>query len=195
VLFLGFGVNGFSRVLDILLWSIMTIGSVIPLLMAELPRFIPPDLKVRWFFPATRMEVLQLSKRQEKAADTLMVAHLSDLHLTEDLTIEGGLDQQPVRELAFRAIKWALQRSEFVILTGDITDRGRPSEWDQFLGILEQLNVPLASNRVLFVPGNHDLSMTTTETFSPYLAFEKARVHVRTPDVAKSSSDMDDGRQ
>lgn len=170
---IGFGPGVVSTALAVLLWLVTAIGWVVAPLIWELPRFIPIDLSVRWFFPATQMEVLQLSRQQERAVDTLVLAHLSDLHLTDDLTIEGGLDQQQVRERAFEAFKWALERSDFVIVTGDITDRGRQSEWDQFLGIVDKLNVPLANNKVLLVPGNHDLSMTTTETYAPHLAFEK----------------------
>jgi hypothetical protein len=170
-----FGTGLLSTVLDVLLWSLNVTGHVIAPLIWQLPRFLPIDWALRWWFPLTQMEVLHLSRRQERAAATLVLAHLSDLHLAEDFTIEAGLDQQRVRERAFEAFKWALARSDFVIVTGDITDRGRDSEWDQFLEMLDKLNIRIASNKVLLVPGNHDLSMTTTETYpsSPYLAFEK----------------------
>ena len=137
------------------------------------PRVVPQDWWVRFIVETRKMEVCQLPRRQERVADALVLAHLSDLHLTEDFTIEGGLHQQQVRERALTALTWALERSDFVIVTGDITDRGRYSEWRQFLGIMEELKVPLTSNKLLLVPGNHDLSMTTVETYAPQLAFEE----------------------
>jgi hypothetical protein len=160
------------RFLDAFLLFLALLAFVIVPVAKVRPRVVPFDWWVRFIAKSRKMEACQFPRRQERVADALVLAHLSDLHLTEDFTIEGGLQQQQVRERALAALTWALERSDFVVVTGDITDRGRYSEWRQFLGIMEELKVPLASNKLLLVPGNHDLSMTT-ETYAPQLAFEE----------------------
>lgn len=170
---LGFGAGVVFRFLDAFLLFYASFAFVIVPVAKVRPRLIPFDWWVRFIVKTPKMEVRQLPKRQERVADALVLAHRSDLHLTEDFTIEGGLLQEQVRERALAALTWALGRSDFVIVTGDITDRGRYSEWRQFLGIMDELKVPLSSNKLLLVPGNHDLSMTTVETRAPQLAFEE----------------------
>jgi predicted phosphodiesterase len=75
-----------------------------------------------------------------------VVAHVSDLHL--------GAGEQRVE--ATRRLVCALQAEgvAHVVVTGDVTHRGRPEE----LALFERLFAPLlAEGRVTLVPGNHDL--------------------------------------
>jgi predicted phosphodiesterase len=74
---------------------------------------------------------------------TTTLAHVSDLHLGRDARTDEG---------AARTVD-ALRHAgvDAVLVTGDVTDRGRWSE----LATFERLFAPLG-DRVLVVPGNHD---------------------------------------
>jgi Icc protein len=73
------------------------------------------------------------------------LAHLSDLHL--------GLG--PASEAAARALVEALQEApvDHVVVTGDLTQRGRDEEMSLFLDIFAPLQ---RAHRLTVVPGNHD---------------------------------------
>ncbi len=74
-----------------------------------------------------------------------MLAHLSDLHL--------GLGR--AQEAAARALVEALQEAsvEQVVVTGDVTHRGRDEEMSLFLDVVAPLQ---RAHRLTVVPGNHD---------------------------------------
>jgi 3',5'-cyclic-AMP phosphodiesterase len=73
------------------------------------------------------------------------LAHLSDLHLGQGLA----------REAAARALVEALQDADVshVVVTGDLTQRGRDEEMSLFLDIFAPLQ---RAHRLTVVPGNHD---------------------------------------
>ena len=73
------------------------------------------------------------------------LAHLSDLHF----------GQGPAREAMARALCQALIEStiEHVVVTGDITNKGRDVEMSLFLEVFAPL---LRQGRLTVVPGNHD---------------------------------------
>lgn len=73
------------------------------------------------------------------------LAHLSDLHL--------GLGR--ANEAAARALVEALQEAQVdqVVVTGDLTHRGRDEEMSLFLDIFAPLQ---RAHRLTVVPGNHD---------------------------------------
>ena len=95
----------------------------------------------------------------------LRVAHLSDLHLVGErygYRMETGIHgprgnrsfREALRKLAAIHAQSPLDR---VLVTGDITDAGIRAEWAEFLDLLrghEELR-----ERLLFVPGNHDLNI------------------------------------
>jgi 3',5'-cyclic AMP phosphodiesterase CpdA len=89
------------------------------------------------------------------AVPGVTVAHLSDLHLTGWSTVEGGLRAQNVTSRVLSIYNDACNNSEFVVITGDITDLGRGSEWDLFMKFA---NREIEAGRLFLVPGNHDLS-------------------------------------
>ncbi len=73
------------------------------------------------------------------------LAHLSDLHL----------GRGPANEAAARALVEALQEAQVdqVVVTGDITHRGRDEEMSLFFDVFAPLT---RSHRLTVVPGNHD---------------------------------------
>lgn len=73
------------------------------------------------------------------------LAHLSDLHLGSGAAAEQG---------AVRLVEATLEgRHDHVLLTGDITHRGRRSELARFHAIFQPL---IESRRLSVIPGNHD---------------------------------------
>ena len=89
------------------------------------------------------------------------LVHLSDPHFgTEQPTVVDALT-----ELARQ------QRPELVVLSGDITQRARPSQFRAARAITDSLGVP-----VLAVPGNHDIPLfdVWTRLRSPYGRYSAA---------------------
>ncbi len=93
------------------------------------------------------------------------VAHLSDLHVVGErygFRIESGRSgprgnervKQVLNELDALHTKNPL---DAILITGDMTDSGRSVEWAEFLDALALY--PLLSERVLILPGNHDLNV------------------------------------
>jgi Icc protein len=76
---------------------------------------------------------------------TKMLAHLSDLHLGRSAEDDGQAEK-----LARALVEIGI---DHVLVTGDLTHRGRRREWDLFHETFARL---LADGRVTVVPGNHD---------------------------------------
>jgi 3',5'-cyclic AMP phosphodiesterase CpdA len=93
------------------------------------------------------------------------VAHLSDLHVvgeTYGFRIESGRAGPQGNERLKRVLARldAIHRAEpidLVIVTGDLTDAGRSTEWAEFHDALRPY--PWLAERILMVPGNHDVSI------------------------------------
>ncbi len=75
---------------------------------------------------------------------TLTLAHVSDLHL--GLRGAGRGSERICRALVEAGV-------DHVVVTGDVTQKGRRREWETFLRAFAPL---LESGRVTVVPGNHD---------------------------------------
>ncbi len=90
-------------------------------------------------------------------AGALRVAHLSDLHVTEGDRVR--MAERPVpggnRSLARLLATRELDDADLIIVTGDVTDRGTSASWRRFLDLLGQAHV---NDRVVLVPGNHDIA-------------------------------------
>jgi Icc protein len=97
---------------------------------------------------------------------TLTLAHLSDLHL--------GL--APAQEAAARALVEAVHEAavDHVVVTGDVTQRGRDEEFSLFLDIFGPLQ---RSHRLSVVPGNHD--RTTDDAGRALMAGRRVDVEER----------------
>ena len=93
------------------------------------------------------------------------IAHLSDLHTVGErfgFRIESGRsgprgNERLCRILARLDAIHAAQPLDLVLITGDITDAGRSSEWAEFLTAMEKY--PELSRRTLLLPGNHDINV------------------------------------
>jgi 3',5'-cyclic AMP phosphodiesterase CpdA len=76
---------------------------------------------------------------------TRMLAHLSDLHMGR-----SAEDDAQAEQLARALVEIGI---DHVLVTGDVTNKGRLREWERFREIFAEL---LANGRVTVVPGNHD---------------------------------------
>jgi predicted MPP superfamily phosphohydrolase len=93
------------------------------------------------------------------------VAHLSDLHVVGErygFRIESGRagprgNERLGRVLAQLAAIHAADPLDHVLITGDMTDAGRASEWAEFLDAL--LAYPQLAARTIMLPGNHDVNI------------------------------------
>lgn len=93
------------------------------------------------------------------------VAHLSDLHVIGEqygFRIESGRagprgNGRLDRVLSHLAAIHAIDPLDHVLITGDMTDAGRASEWAAFLDAMA-LHPELAA-RTILLPGNHDVNI------------------------------------
>jgi 3',5'-cyclic AMP phosphodiesterase CpdA len=88
----------------------------------------------------------------------LRIAQLSDLHVTEGLRVRMVEKAVPGgnRYLPLLLDDEALLSSHVVLITGDVTDRGTAVAWRHFLDAVDERGI---EDRIIMVPGNHDLGM------------------------------------
>jgi Calcineurin-like phosphoesterase len=96
---------------------------------------------------------------------TWRVAHLSDLHVVGEqygFRIESGRggprgNERLARLMARLAAIDAAHPLDHVLVTGDMTDAGRATEWAEFLDAISQY--PDLAARMILLPGNHDMNI------------------------------------
>ena len=93
------------------------------------------------------------------------VLHLSDLHFSK----KRAWDQDPVLAALARDVARLVDEGhapDLVAITGDIADRGTPEEYALATRFLREQLLPacgLAGDRVLLVPGNHDVDRSSVK--------------------------------
>ena len=100
-----------------------------------------------------------------KAMRKWRVAHVSDIHLVGErygFRIESGRagprgNERFKRLLGLMDLIHQNDPLDTVLITGDMTDAGRSSEWSELLDALA--SHPRLAERVLILPGNHDLNI------------------------------------
>lgn len=96
---------------------------------------------------------------------TWRIAHLSDLHVVGErygFRIESGRggprgNDRLYRVLARLASLHAANPLDLVLVSGDMTDAGRTTEWAEFQDAIAQY--PVLAARMIMLPGNHDLNI------------------------------------
>jgi 3',5'-cyclic AMP phosphodiesterase CpdA len=99
------------------------------------------------------------------ADHTWRIAHLSDIHVVGErygFRIESGRagprgNERLNRLLGLLEDVHAKDALDTILITGDITDAGRSTEWSEFLDAL--MAYPRLAERTLILPGNHDLNI------------------------------------
>jgi predicted MPP superfamily phosphohydrolase len=93
------------------------------------------------------------------------IAHLSDLHMVGEhygFRIESGRsgprgNGRVVRIMARLEAINSAQPLDLILVSGDMTDAGRASEWAEFIDVVTQH--PVLAQRMIVLPGNHDLNI------------------------------------
>ena len=81
-----------------------------------------------------------------------ILAQLTDLHIREPNKLAyGRLDTAPYLRTCVESLLRLRQKPDAVVLTGDLTDFGRPAEYAHLRQLLAPLDMPL-----YLLPGNHD---------------------------------------
>jgi hypothetical protein len=96
---------------------------------------------------------------------TWRIAHLSDLHVVGErygFRIESGRggprgNERLARLMACLANIHAADPLDHLLVTGDMTDAGRATEWAEFFDAISQY--PNLAARMIVLPGNHDLNI------------------------------------
>jgi hypothetical protein len=116
------------------------------------------------------------------------VAHLSDIHIVGErygFRIESGRggprgNERVRRVMARLEAEHAARPLDLILITGDMTDAGRSSEWAEFFDILA--GHPDLVGRMLILPGNHDVNVVDRANparldlpFSPAKTLRKMR--------------------
>jgi 3',5'-cyclic AMP phosphodiesterase CpdA len=86
---------------------------------------------------------------------TTFLAQITDLHIREPGQLAyGRLDTAPYLRGAVESLLQLRQRPDAVVLTGDLTDFGRASEYAHLAALLAPLEA--AGLALFLLPGNHD---------------------------------------
>jgi 3',5'-cyclic AMP phosphodiesterase CpdA len=101
----------------------------------------------------------------EPGGQTWRIAHLSDIHVVGEhygFRIESGRSgprgNGRVAKIIARIEAIHIVRPlDLILVSGDVTDAGRASEWAEFLDMVVQH--PLLAERMIILPGNHDLNI------------------------------------
>jgi Calcineurin-like phosphoesterase len=96
---------------------------------------------------------------------TWRIAHLSDIHVVGEhygFRIESGRSGPRgncrVAKIMARVEAIHMVRPlDLVLVSGDVTDAGRATEWAEFLDVM--VRHPVLAERMIILPGNHDLNI------------------------------------
>ena len=84
------------------------------------------------------------------------LVQITDLHIVgEDDALPGGVDTAAGLRRALQAVADAGVRPDALVLTGDLTEHGRPEQYRRLRAIIEPAAAELATP-VVYAAGNHD---------------------------------------
>jgi len=88
----------------------------------------------------------------------LRILHLSDLHIAANCDPDVLLIPL-LTDLRDRHEGLSLEKLDFVVISGDITNRASPAEFEKAQKVVSELcrHLSLSAGRCMIVPGNHDL--------------------------------------
>jgi Icc protein len=93
---------------------------------------------------------------------SMLIAQLSDLHVTANGgAVSGVVPTNTMAERAVAALLRLAPRPDLVIISGDLTEHGRPQDYAALRALLAPLPMP-----VYAVPGNHDRRDAMRAAFS-----------------------------
>lgn len=105
------------------------------------------------------VEVMEQTLQTSPDADApIRLLHLSDLHFTGDTPIDARL-RWLVEDIQ-RGDGLAFPRLDYLVVSGDFTDKGQPAGFEKAFQFLSRLReeLDLTAERCILVPGNHDVA-------------------------------------
>jgi 3',5'-cyclic AMP phosphodiesterase CpdA len=94
----------------------------------------------------------------------MLICHLSDLHIRAPGQLAyGRVDTAAHLQRCVAHIAGLTPRPDAVVVTGDLTDRGEPEEYEHLLSLLAPLSPP-----VYVIPGNHDNRALMRKAFADH---------------------------
>ncbi|MCU0685673.1 MAG: metallophosphoesterase, partial [Polyangiaceae bacterium] len=106
---------------------------------------------------------LSQAGKAERMNQPIRLLHLSDLHVTSDVDVKTLL--QPLgADLRDREEGLGVEGLDYLIISGDITNRASPAEFERARELVSSLidEFGLTAQRCIIVPGNHDLDWGET---------------------------------
>lgn len=89
----------------------------------------------------------------------MLIAQISDLHVQEQPGLDGVLASDHLQR-AIDALNRFDPRPDLVVMTGDLTNYGRPAEYEILRSVIGRLDIPY-----LLIPGNHDSPARLRDAF------------------------------
>lgn len=86
--------------------------------------------------------------------------HLSDLHILSRNDMSRKPDAAATLRKVIGEVNALHRDAEFCVITGDITHRGTPEQYEHAVDILSELAIPY-----LVIPGNHDIRAAFRDAF------------------------------
>lgn len=107
---------------------------------------------------AVQMTMTTARISEKAPLPAIRILHLSDLHIAANCDPDVLLNPL-LTDLRDRHEGLSLEKVDFVILSGDITNRASPAEFEKAQDVVSGLarHLSLSAGRLLIVPGNHDL--------------------------------------
>lgn len=100
----------------------------------------------------------RLNRSARRSEESVRILHISDLHITGSAKPEP-VTQPLISDLLGAGTGLGLDRVDYLVVSGDITDRAQPDEYEAAYALLSQLmdRLSLSAARCIVVPGNHDV--------------------------------------
>lgn len=99
----------------------------------------------------------EIKERTDSDSASIRLLHLSDIHLTA--TDDAFRMLQPlVRDLEDTKEGFGLESVDYLVISGDLTNRAKPQEFERAYQFISELRkrFQLTPHRCIIVPGNHD---------------------------------------
>ncbi|MDB5809034.1 MAG: cpdA [Betaproteobacteria bacterium] len=94
-------------------------------------------------------------------SDSMLICQISDMHLMTDGKLAYGVvDTAAHLRRCIEHILKLPQQPDFVVMTGDLVDSGKPEQYALLREIIAPLSMP-----VYLIPGNHDERQALRESF------------------------------
>ena len=112
------------------------------------------------YFPMRQM-TCRSCRRQILAARPILIAQISDLHITRPGELAyGRVDTAKALLRTIDTLNGLSPRPDLIVISGDIADSALPEEYAHATKLLGALQVPFVA-----IPGNHDRRVLIRETF------------------------------